>query len=421
MRLTDEEKRILEGERGVAARRSMEFLVAYGEAADAEYLVDIDGTADIHPGTNPCWLEDYVIPHEDMVELVKKGEHFKVPTFANKPVSGFLIDGWERTGTWPESDPVYHMSRMEPIKVLIKLGMIPTYSCDYYLGTSFYPTTGQHCAWGESSAIPWCNAVLGARTNFDGNFHTAYLGKTPCWDLHLDENRLATVKLTYEGELKNDMDYELFGWAAGEKLGNKVPAFLNIGIPTVTQLVKMNGALNTGGQVRMYHIPGVTPEASTLDAAFGGAKPAEEIIVTRNDLREVYELLQFSGTRDVDYVYLGCPFYNIIELQKAARLLHGRKCRANLWIVTSPGVYTLAEQMGIREIIERAGGELYSGSCACELRGGVPPFLTMATDSTKQNYYMTGHMHPKEVGVFYGTVEDCIDAAVTGKWNAEWR
>jgi predicted aconitase len=400
----------------------MEFLVDYGEAADAERLVDIDGTADIHPGENPCWVRGYTIPEEDMIELVKKGEHFKVPTFSNKPVSGFLLDGWERCGTWPNSDPDYHASRLAPIKVLVRLGMITTYSCDYYLGTSYYPTAGQHCSWGESSAIPWANAVLGARTNFDGCFQTAYLGKTPYWDLHLDEKRRARVKVTYTGTpLKTDMDYELFGWVCGEKLGMKVPAFLNIGKPTVTQLVKMNGALNTGGQIRMYHIPGVTPEATTIEDAFGGGKPQAEIEITREDLREVFESLQISDTKDVDYVYLGCPFYNIIELQNAARLLYGKKLRARLWIVTSPGVYIQAEQMGIKDIIHDAGGELFSGACACELRGEVPPFETMATDSTKQNYYMTGHLYPKKIGVFYGTQKDCIDAAISGKWQAEWR
>lgn len=421
MKLTDDEKWLLDGREGVVAKKCMEFLVDYGEAADAENLVDINGTVDIHPGDNPFWLEKYRIPYDDVVAVIKKGGQFKVPTFSNKPVSGFLIDNWENCGTWPNNDPQYHEERMASIKFLLQLGMVPTYSCDYYLGASYFPMQGQHCSWGESSAIPWANAVLGARTNFDGCFQTAFLGKVPNWDLHLDEKRRATVKVTYEGELKDDMDYELFGWAAGEKLGMKVPAFLGLGHPTATQLVKMNGALNTGGQVRMYHIPGVTPEASTLEDAFGGFKPKEEITITRNDLRNVYELLQVSDNSQVDYIYLGCPFYNIIEIQKAARLLNGKKCRANLWIVTSPGVYRQAVEMGLKDIIDRAGGELYSGSCACELRGEVVPFATMATDSAKQNYYMTGHLYPKKVGVFYGTVEDCIDAAVTGHWHGEWR
>ena len=44
----------------------------------------------------------------------------------------------------------------------------------------------------------------------------------------------------------------------------------------------------------------------------------------------------------------------------------------------------------------------------------------MATDACKQDYYMTGHCHPHHTEVRYGTMEDCIDAAVTGRWHGEW-
>jgi predicted aconitase len=226
----------------------------------------------------------------------------------------------------------------------------------------------------------------------------------------------------YEGEpLKNDIDYELFGWVAGEALGNDVPAFVNIGRPTVSQLVKMNSALNTGGQVRMYHIPGMTPEASSVEEAFRHKKPEKEIVIRRSDLRDAYEMINAATNRDVDYVYLGCPFYNIVEVQKAANLLHGRKCKANLWVVTSPGVYRLAERMGLKEAIERSGARFLSGVCACEMRGELLPFEVMATDAMKQNYYITGHLHPRKPHVWYGAAEECIDAAVTGIWRGEWR
>ena len=44
-------KRILDGAQGEIAQKCMQFLVAYGEAAGAERLVDLDGTVDLHPGT----------------------------------------------------------------------------------------------------------------------------------------------------------------------------------------------------------------------------------------------------------------------------------------------------------------------------------------------------------------------------------
>ncbi|MDR1245971.1 MAG: aconitase X catalytic domain-containing protein [Clostridiales Family XIII bacterium] len=421
MRLTDEEKKLLDGGEGYLAQRCMRFLVDYGDAAGAECLVDIDGTVDLHPGVNPCWVPDYRLSQDEIEDAAKRGYRFKTVTFTNKPVPGFIIDGCEGCLTYPSSDPAYRDRRMSQIRPLIEMGAIPTFSCDYYLSGTFWPTAGQHCSWGESSAIPWVNAVLGARANFDGCFQAAFIGKIPKYDLHLDENRVATVKVTMDGELKNDIDYELFGWAASEQLEMRVPALLNVGRPTVSRLVKLNTGLTSGGQVRMYHIPGVTPEASSVEAAFRGNKPSEEIVISREDLRRVYDLVNCASDKDVDFVYLGCPHYNIAEVQNAARLLNGKKLRAELWIMTGPVVYYLAERMGLRRIIERAGGKLMSGTCVGELNGELLPYRVMATDSAKQNYYVTGHLHPREIQIWYGTAEECIDAAVTGQWRGEWK
>jgi predicted aconitase len=420
MHLTDEEKRMLDGKQGKIVQKCMQFLFAYGEAAGAERLIDLDGTVDLHPGA--FWVPDYVITPEEIDELANKGEKFKVPTFANKAVApGFIYDGWENCGTLPNSDPNFHKKCMEPFKSWIQMGMVPTFSCDNYLVSSFWPEIGQHSAWVESSAIPWVNAILGSRSNFDGCFQTAYLGKVPAYDMHLDENRVATVLVECACELKTDMHYDLFGWAVGEAVGVEVPALAGIGRPTTSQLVKMNSALNTGGQVRMYHIPGVTPEAPTLEAAFNGRTHKQKITIDRNDLKRVYDMMNCASNDHVDFVYLGCPHYNILELQKVARLVGGKKCKASLWVMTNPLTFKAAEMMGIGATIKRAGGALLSGSCPGLLLGEMPPGAVMATDAAKQDYYITGAVHPEKLQVWYGTTEDCIEAAITGRWKGEWR
>ncbi len=90
MLLTDEEKEMLDGGQGEIKQKCMQFLVAYGEAAGAERLVDLDGTVDLHPGT--FWVRDYVITQEEIEALASRGEKFKVPTFANKATApGFHL------------------------------------------------------------------------------------------------------------------------------------------------------------------------------------------------------------------------------------------------------------------------------------------------------------------------------------------
>jgi predicted aconitase len=420
MHLTDDEKKILDGENGTIPRKCMQFLVAYGEAAGAERLVDLDGTVDLHAGA--FWVDSYTLSQEEIEELAEKGEKFKVPTFANKAIApGFIYDGWQICGTMPDSAPGYRETCLEPMKPWIKMGMIPTFACNSYLVASYLPTVGQHCAWVESSAIPWVNAVLGARSNFDGCFQTAYLGKVPAYDLHLDENRVATVLVECTAELKRDMDYDLFGWAVGEAVGLDVPAFVGIGRPTTSQLVKMNSALATGGQVYMYHIPGVTPEAPTLEAAFKGKEPQRKITIGRDDLKRAYDVMNYGSSEDIDFVYLGCPFYNIVEIQKVAALLDGKTCRSPVWVVTNPLTYKAAEDMGLKDIISKAGGALLSGACCGLLAGEMPEARVIATDAAKQDYYITGHVYPKKLEVRYGTTEDCVEAALTGKWKGTWR
>ena len=423
MYLTDEEKRILDGEQGDIKQRCMKFIVDYGEVAGAERLVDIDGTVDLHPGSG--WVGEYDIKREEVAELAAKGERFKIPTFADKATApGFIADGWETCGVRPSCDPDFHKKCLDDLKPYIDMGMVPTFSCDHYLVSSFWPSLGQHSAWVESSAIPWVNAVLGSRSNFDGCFQTAYLGKVPDYDMHITENRAATVLVKCEAELTRGMDYDLFGWVVGEALGLKVPALTGIGRPVTSQLVKMNSALNTAGQVRMYHIPGMTPEAPTLEAAFQGKEPAETLSVTRDDIRKAYEIMNYGTGDAVDFVYLGCPHYNIEELRKVAGLLEGRKCTVALWVMTNPPTYKMADMAGYRKLIEDSGAKLLSGTCPGLLMGRVVPGggvpKIMAMDATKQDYYITGHCHPEKVQVRYGTMEDCVDAAVTGKWQGEW-
>jgi predicted aconitase len=420
MELNDEEKRILDGGQGPVAQRCMEFLVAYGEAANAERLVDLDGTVDLHPGS--FWIDEYAIAPEAIEELANKGEKFKVPTFANKAVApAFIYDGWQECGTMPDSQPGYREKCLEPYKPWIRMGMIPTFACNSYLVASYLPAVGQHSAWVESSAIPWVNSILGSRSNFDGCFQTAYLGKVPAYDLHLDEKRVANVLVKCTAEMKRDMDYDLFGFAVGEAVGLDVPAFLGVGKPSTSQLMKMNSALATGGQVYMYHIPGFTPEAPTLEAAFKGRKPERTIEIGPSDLKRVYERMNYGTGTDIDFVYLGCPFYNIVEIQKVGRLLEGKKCTSPLWVVTNPLTYKAAQDMGLRDIIHDAGGTLLSGACCGILYGEMPECSVMATDAVKQDYYLTGCVYPKKLQIRYGTTEDCVEAALSGKWKGEWR
>ena len=77
------------------------------------------------------------------------------------------------------------------------LGIKILKTCTPYLAGNV-PKKGDHCAWMESSAVVYCNSVLGARTNTEGRESTSaamITGKIPDWGFHRDEYRFATHRI----------------------------------------------------------------------------------------------------------------------------------------------------------------------------------------------------------------------------------
>ena len=433
VRLTDEEKRMLQGERGKVRRICMEYLVEMCQISGAERLIDLDGTGDMHsPGLEMSPY--YKITVEDLRELVARGEHFKIPTFADK--SPFPeqppIHGWERCNICSyrqagvrQDDPAFHQRAMheEEFRLLRQMGMITSHSCANYLTMTYWPTMGQHCSWFESSQIPYCNAVLGARANFDGSFATCFLGKAPYYGLHITENRYGTVLVRTDRTIRTDLEWDVFGYAVGCAVKCAVPVLTGTAKPTTTQLQKLNSAIHTGGGVEMYHIPGSTPEAPTLEFAFGGKKPRQEVCIGEAELRAAYDYLNYHTTDRVDMVYLGCPHLNLVDLMLLARRFQGKRVKVPCWVMTAPWLYYAARDMGYVDILAQAGVTLMSGACLAAM-GAVPQGVEcIAVDTAKQANYVTGcYPDPDEkLQVCYGTTDECVDAALTGRWRGEWR
>ena len=167
----------------------------------------------------------------------------------------------------------------------------------------------------------------------------------------------------------------------------------------------------------MYHMKGITPEAPTLEAAFGGAPRGERFTYGARQRREVYERLNSIGeSRDVDYVMLGCPHFSIDQIADAAQRLEGRTVHANsaLWIFTSRAVKATAVASGYDTILRKAGAKLMTDTCSA-ISQAIPPGTKVAAfDSAKQTHYLPAMM---DIEGWFGTTQECIDAACSGKWE----
>ncbi len=162
---------------------------------------------------------------------------------------------------------------------------------------------------------------------------------------------------------------------------------------------------------------GITPEAPTVEAAFGGRRPADVIRYGEAERRRTYDALNSNGTNpDVDYVMLGCPHAALEQLQEAARLLEGKKISSscNLWIFTSRAVKRLADAQGVTQAILDAGGLVMTDTCSAIGQTMPKGTKVVALDSAKQSHYLPAIMG---VEAWFGTTQDCINAAIGGRWT----
>ena len=424
MKLEPDERAMLEGARGPARQKAMDLLVRYGEALGAERLVDTNNVCGTVGASTP-FLRDYGAKHgldavfsEFSLDAGEVVPIPKVEVYSSHLQQGLDPEHAGAQGIPPEVVKVYRQGEA----YAARLGVQPLNTCaPYTVGN--VPTRGEHCAWMESSAVVYINSVLGAKTNAEGRESAGaamLTGKIPYWGYHIDENRLGTHLVELGIDVQSTADWGLLGYYIGEVVQDKVPVVSGIrGVPNLPRLKHFGAAIASSGGVEMYHLVGITPEAASLDVAFGGNRPLERFRYGRTERRQAYERVNATAKdSQVDFVMLGCPHYTIEQIWEACRLLEGKRLHENtsLWIFTPRATKQLADQNGYTKIIGDAGGKLMSDTCSA--LGRVLPKGTRvaAVDSAKQAHYLPAIMG---VQCWFGSTEDCINAAVTGRWNSE--
>ncbi|MGH6925768.1 MAG: aconitase X [Propylenella sp.] len=426
MKLTDAEKAMLDGAAGPAKQRAMDLLVRYGEALGAERLVAVTNVAGTWNAASPL-----VRPFADKGGMDAVFSKFNldaddvVETPQAEVYTCQLIHGIDtrNAGVTGVSEEVAERQR-EAEKYFGQRGVAMFNTCTpYQVGN--VPVRGEHCAWMESSAVVYCNAVLGARTNTEGRESTgaaSITGRIPYWGLHVPENRRATHCVDVEVDVESMMDWGLLGYYVGEIVEEDIPVIAGIReTPSMIKLKHFGAAASSSGGVEMYHIPGVTPEAESVEQALGGGAPVETIRYCAAERRQAYEWLNSIASSDrVDFVMLGCPHASVEQVRLAARLLDGKRLSENtaLWIFTPRALKDTADLSGYTEIIERAGGHVLSDTCPAIGRVLPKGTKVVATDSAKQAHYLPAIMN---VECWFGSVEDCIEAALTGRWRGSVR
>jgi predicted aconitase len=403
LRLAAEEQAMLAGEAGSGVQKAMEIVVALGQIYGATELVPVASVQ--VSGVSYKNLGDAGL--EFLEEWAAQGARARVPATLNP--AGMDLVAWPELGFSDE----FARRQQAVIAAYTALGITPTCTCTPYL-VGHIPEFGQHVAWAESSAVSYANSVLGARTNREGGpsaLAAAITGRTACYGLHIEQNRQATTVVDVRCLVKSEADLGALGYLVGQTVKNGVPFFQfrewmldmrDEGLKT------LGAAMAASGAVALYHVEGVTPEALAGNTI---GPNAEKLVV--DDLAPGYDALNGPSTQ-VDLVSLGCPHASLPELRRIAEVLDGRQVKAALWITTARTTRQAAEEAGLVARIEAAGGRVVADTCMVVAPVADLGFHSMATNSAKMAYYTPSH---SKLGVRFGTMEQCLDAAVTGKWN----
>jgi predicted aconitase len=403
MYLSDEERGMLDGKSGAGIQRAMELLVALGKTFDADRLIPVrrahvalsgqegdtywcellvnGGAKCVIPATtNPCWDVDYLTK---LYDVTKEERDLALRT----------------------------------IDVYRGIGAKLTFCCSPGLGTNI-PFFGEHVAFSESSATPYVNSVIGAKSNRESSVSalaSAVIGKTPRYGYHLDENRRGDFLIQVEADMKDDYDWGILGYCVGEAAGSRNPVlvFQNDVRPTKENFLYFGAEAATSGAVAMYHMAGITPEAPDLASAFGGKRvPPAEISITNRHLEDTEAKLS-QGTGPINLVMLGCPHYTYEQILEIERLLNGRRVHSDVqfWVLTDSGSLELAERSRARYRLERLGVGLVPDTCIDEPCWKSFEGALGVTDSPKCAYYRERRGQPFAVR----RLSECVEAAVRGK------
>jgi len=419
LKLTAEEIALLEGAEGPGVQRAMEIVVTLGRIYGAPDLVPVEHVQ--VAGVSYKNLGDAGV--EFLHEWAEAGARARVPATLNP--AGMELERWQEMGFSPD----FALPQMAAIDAFVKMGITPTMSCTPYLFPKYAPSSGDHLAWAESSAVAWANSVVGAYTNREGGpsaLAAAIVGRTARYGYHLPENRLATHVIEINCPVRSIADFGALSYMVGKRVGDGVPWFADLAawLPPLPQdktlggdagdrLKTLGAGLAAYGAVALYHVAGYTPEARDLGEAL--IRPDAQRIVI-DSLAEGYGVMDANPeVTEIDLVTLGCPHASLSELRRIAARLQGQKLATRLWITTSKITRARAAAEGLVDIIQAAGGEVVADTCAVVAPVRSLGIRVMATNAGKMANYAPMHSGVK---MRYGDMDQCLDAAISGRWHS---
>ncbi|AFZ70560.1 hypothetical protein Calag_0819 [Caldisphaera lagunensis DSM 15908] len=380
MYLTKEEEKMLNGDYGWAVSKALKVIVSIGESLNAEKLINIS-----HAHISGVSYGNIGDPGRKLIkEFADSGVKFSVKTTVN-PIGYDTIDYDAIPLT--KIDRNYLKGQEDILMSLKKMGANLSLSCTpYYLPEVIDIKEGSSVAWGESNAVVYGNSVLGIKTNREGgpiSLMAAITGKTYYYGLHIDENRIPSIRYI----IRRPDDYELnevrigiIGEIISKAHNDERPPYLDEYISNETIIKELSASLGAAGNIAMIVIKGVTKQKIDEN------KLKETFTIDYKDIKTREDELMPSKTPDI--IYFGCPHANKDEIEKIAnQLKEFEKINSQIIITTSREQISKVSKETL-SILKEKNVKLIGDTCLI-----VSPFgyrgLNIATNSYKAYFYLS--------------------------------
>lgn len=324
MKLTKEEKEILNGAQGQTKAKIMKTLVEFGDLFGAEKFVPVTTNGHLVTSFGIGLLKPV---YRIMDEIIDAGLKTPYPfTVDPRPIDYKNV----KCGMLNKLvfSKIMYSQQSHYEQQLSKIGLKNknAFTCTCYLDeVGNTPKYGDVLSWAESSAVVFANSVLGARCNRNSgmlDIFGALLGKVPKFGLLTDEGRKADWVI--EIKTKKLPEAQILGSAIGMKVMEQVPYIVGLDKflgseltdDVISYLKDFGAATASNGAVGLYHIENLTPEAKKLKQKLLKDK-VKKYVIDDKELERVYKsypVMWKNKDAKPTLCFIGCPHLSFNQL-----------------------------------------------------------------------------------------------------------
>ena len=352
MELTKTQQEMLDGKQGEVMAKVAKTLVMYGEAFNAEKMVEVSSDYN-HPVTSfGLGVLDPV--YELMNTLIDAGVMSKQKFTADpRPLDPNVPANFIQNLIFKKfmyNKQAFYEDQLQKLGLLDKDG----FTCTCYMHeVGNTPKMGDVLSWSESSAVVYANSVLGARCNRNSgilDLMGSVAGFVPYFGLLTDEGRKAKWIIRINTTKKPEA--QLLGSAIGMKVMEDVPYVIGLdkylgdelNDAACTYLKDFGAACASNGAVGLYHIDKLTPEAKKYGEELI-LKDAKEYVIDDAELERVYKsypVIWKKKDAKPKLCFIGCPHMSLEQLKTWTVNVNNKLKENKNKQVSIPTVFTAA-------------------------------------------------------------------------------